>query len=215
MTCAKPWAVRAVYSDPMRKIALFLLLPVIAAAEVVCALGPNVAGYNPASDTQPTPDAMAELRRLSEGLQPVCTPRCPQIAVLRNPTAPNAMLIATNEQAKIVYAPPFFQSLYDKFGDGAVIGVLAHEFGHALDELNPGRFGKGGTPEQRADAWAGCALAKVQLTPTGLGEALSGVTQYPTPGNSDRTLRMATLRVGYTQCGGDAGKFAAALTKVR
>ncbi len=199
----------------MRKFVLLLLLPVIAAAEVVCALGPNVAAYNAASDSQPTPDTMTELRRLDAALQSICSPRCPQIAIFRNPTAPNAMLIATNDQAKIVYAPQFFQSLYDNFGDGAVIAVLAHEFGHGLDELNPGKFGRGGTPELRADAWAGCALAKTDLTPTGLAEALVGVTKYPTPGNSDSTVRIGAFRFGFTQCGGTATKFDAALAKVK
>ena len=203
----------------MRKVALFLLLPLLlatlAAAEVVCALGPNVAAYNASSDTQPTPDAIAELRRLDEALQPVCSPRCPQIVLQRNPTAANVMLIATNESAKIVYAPQFFQGLYDNYGDGAVIGVLAHEFGHALDELNPGKFGKGPTPELRADAWAGCTLARTQLTLPGLAEALSGVAKFPTPGGSDVSLRIVALRVGFTQCGGDAAKFDAARVKMK
>jgi hypothetical protein len=199
----------------MGRLAWFLLLPVIAAAEVVCALGPGAASYNASSDIQPTPDGMAELRRLGSALQSVCAPRCPQIAMLRNPTAANAMLIATNDQAKIVYAPRFFQELYDNFGDGAVIAVMAHEFGHALDELNPGKFGRGGTPELRADAWAGCALAKTDLTATGIAEALIGVTKYPTPGNSDRSLRISAFRLGFLQCGGAPAKFDAALAKLK
>jgi len=199
----------------MRKFALLLLLPVIAAAEVVCALGPDPASYNAASDGKPTADAISELRRLDAALQPVCSPRCPQIAILRNPTAANAMLIATNEDAKIVYAPQFFQSLYDNFGDGAVIAVMAHEFGHALDELNPGKFGRGPTPELRADAWSGCTLAKTELSVTGLAQALSGVTKYPTPGNSERSLRVGAFRVGFTQCGGVAAKFDAAVAKMK
>lgn len=215
MNCVKRWAARAVYSERMRKLALVLLLPVIAAAEVLCTLGPGAAAYNASSDGQPTPDALAELRRLDMALQPVCSPRCPQIVLLRNPTAANAMLIATNDSAKIVYAPQFFQSLYDSYGDGAVIGVLAHEFGHALDELNPGKFGKGPTPELRADAWAGCTLARTQLTLPGLAEGLSGVIKYPTAGNSDPGLRIVALRVGFTQCGGDAAKFDAARGKMK
>ncbi len=195
--------------------AFLLLLPVIATAEVICALGPDVAAYKPSADDRPTGDGMYEARRLNTALQPVCSPRCPQIVILRNPTAANAMLIATNDQAKFVYAPKFFQSLYDNYGDGAVIAVIAHEFGHALDELNPGRFGKGGTPELRADAWAGCTLAKSELTPTGLAEALTGVTKYPPPGNPDRNFRLVAFRVGFTQCGGDPAKFDAARAKVK
>ena len=200
----------------MRKSALLLLLlPAIAAAELLCSLGPNAAAYIASSDGRPTPDAITELRRLDAALQPVCAPRCPQIVLLRNPTAANAMLIATNDMAKVVYAPQFFQNLYDNYGDGAVVAVLAHEFGHALDELIPGKFGRGGTPELRADAWAGCTLAKAELTLPGLAEAFSGFMKYPTPGGSDASLRIVALRVGFTQCGGDAAKFDAARAKMK
>jgi hypothetical protein len=199
----------------MRKLALLLLLPVTAVAEVLCAFGPGTNAYKASSDERPTSDAMVELRQLSAALQPVCAPRCPQIEILRNPTAANVMLIATNDQAKIVYAPQFFQGLYDSYGDGAVMGVMAHEFGHALDELIPGKFGRGGTPELRADAWAGCALARTELTPASLGSALSGVVRYPTPNNSDRNLRITALHLGFTQCGGATGKFEAALAKLK
>jgi hypothetical protein len=200
---------------PMRRLALFLLLPAIAAAEVLCAFGPSVGQYKASSDERPTGDAMTELRQLNAALQPVCSPRCPQIEILRNPTAANVMLIATSDQAKIVYAPQFFQSLYDGYGDGAVIGVLAHEFGHALDELIPGKFGRGGTPELRADAWAGCALARTELTAAGLGSALSGVVRFPTPNNADRNLRITALHLGFTQCGGNGAKFDGALAKMK
>ena len=199
----------------MRKLALLLLVPVMAVAEVLCAFGPNVGSYNASSDESPSGDALIELRQLNAALQPVCSPRCPQIALMRNKTAANAMLLATNDQAKVVYAPQFFQGLYDNYGDGAVIAVLAHEFGHALDELNPGKFGRGGTPELRADAWAGCALARTQLTPAGLGSALSGSVRYPTPGNGDRNLRIVAFRLGFMQCGGVAAKFDGALAKMK
>lgn len=133
---------------------------------------------------------------------------CPQIAVFRNTTAANAMLVVTADQAKFVYAPKFFQTVYDNYGDGALIAIIAHEFGHALDEIYPARFrSSGGNAEVRADAWAGCALAKVDLRVNDLSEALTAVSKYPSPAHPNWTLRLPALRLGYTQCGGDGSKF--------
>jgi hypothetical protein len=184
-----------------------MLLPLGATAEVVCALGTGVSSYNPSADQRPTGDAMAIAHRLNDALLPICSPTCPQIAIFRNSTAANAMLVVTPAQAKFVYAPQFFQGLYDNYGEGAVIAVIAHEFGHALDEIFPGKFGRGGTPELRADAWAGCSLAKVELGAAGLGEALTAMSKYPSPGNPAWSLRLAAFRLGYTQCGGGNPKF--------
>lgn len=184
-----------------------LLLPFGASAEIVCVLGPGAQSYNAHADQRPTSDAMEMARRLNAALTPLCSPMCPQIAVFRNSTAANAMLIVTPDQAKVVYAPLFFQTVYDSYGDGALIAIIAHEFGHALDEIYPARFGSGGTPELRADAWAGCALARVNLSPTGLVEALTALSKYPPPAQLGWNLRLLALRLGYSKCGGDGSKF--------
>ncbi len=155
-----------------RYLLLALLLPFNAKAEIVCALGSGSAAYKIAEDQRPTGDAMEMARRLNTAMLPICSPKCPQIAIFRNSTAANAMLVVTPDQAKFVYAPQFFQSLYDNYGDGAIIAIIAHEFGHALDEINPDKFGRGGTPELRADAWAGCTVAKLDLSSNGLAETL-------------------------------------------
>jgi hypothetical protein len=200
---------------PVSSLLCGLLLPLSATAEIVCALGSGVASYNPSADQRPTADAMAMARRLNAALLPVCSPKCPQIAIFRNATAANAMLVVTPDQAKFVYAPMFFQSLYDSYGDGAIIAVIAHEFGHALDEIFPGKFGHGGTPELRADAWAGCTLARVELSSTSLVEALTAVSKYPSPGNPAWALRLAALRLGYSQCGGAIPKFDSARVRLQ
>jgi len=192
---------------------LCVLLPLAAAAEVVCALGSGASAYNPSSDQRPTSDAMEVARRMNAALSPICSPKCPQIAIFRNPTAANAMLVVNGDDAKFVYAPQFFQTVYDNYGEGAIIAIIAHEFGHALDEINPGKFGRGGTPELRADAWAGCTIGKLNLTSTALGEALTAVSQYPSPAHPAWPLRLAALRLGYTQCGGDGSKFESAAGK--
>jgi hypothetical protein len=184
-----------------------LMLPAGAGAEVICALGPGASAYNASSDQRPTGDAMEMARRMNAAFTPLCSPKCPEIAVFRNPTAANAMLVVTPDQAKFVYAPKFFQTVYDNYGDGAIIAIIAHEFGHALDEIYPARFKNSGTPELRADAWAGCALARIALTSNELTETLTGVSKYPSPAHPNWSLRLPAFRLGYTQCGGDGSKF--------
>jgi hypothetical protein len=190
-----------------------LLLPFNANAEILCALGSGASSYKASEDQRPTSDAMEMAHRLNAALTPICSPKCPQIAVFRNSTAANAMLVVTTDEAKFVYAPQFFQTVYDNYGEGAIIAIIAHEFGHALDEIYPGKFGRGGTPELRADAWAGCTLAKLDLNPNGLSEALTAVSKYPSPAHPGWPLRLVALRLGYTQCGGDASKFDSAAAK--
>jgi hypothetical protein len=63
------------------------------------------------------------------------------------------------------------------------------------------------TQALRADAWAGCALAKIDLSQDDLAEALKAVSTYPAPSHPSWTIRLPVWRVGYTQCGGDASKF--------
>jgi hypothetical protein len=191
-----------------RCLLLALFLPLTAAAEVICALGTEVSVYKATSDQRPTADAMEVVRRLNTAFTSICSPKCPQIAIFRNITAANAMLILNGDDAKLVYAPKFFQSIDDNYGDGAIIAVIAHEFGHALDEIYPAKFkNAGSTPELRADAWSGCALAKVELSPSDLGGALAALAKYPSPAHPNWALRLPALRTGYTGCNGDGAKF--------
>jgi len=189
-----------------RVSALLLLLPVIAAAEVLCALGGDASSYNGSADQRPYPDALELARRVSGFITPLCAPRCPQIPMFRNPGAANVMLIVGPGGAKIAYNPQFFQNIYDNFGDGAIIAVLAHEFGHALDELLPERFSRAGTPELRADAWTGCALARASLNKAGLDAALTALSKYPAPSHPGWPVRLTALKLGFTQCAGNDSK---------
>ena len=188
------------------------LLAANAAAETVCALGPGGSSYNASADQRPTGDVMQLAKRVNAALAPTCAPKCPEIAIFRNATAANAMLVVTTEQAKFVYAPQFFTTVYDNYGDGAILAIIAHEYGHALDEVYPAAWMKSGwTPELRADAWAGCALARSDLSSKGLMEALTAVSKYPSSSHASAqpnwTLRQAAFRLGYMHCGGDGAKF--------
>jgi hypothetical protein len=183
-------------------------LPFAASAEVICALGSSASSYDAKGDQRPTGDAMQLAGRMNAALSPTCTPQCPQIAIFRNPTAPNAMLVVTADQAKFVYAPQFFAAVYDKYGDGAIIAIVAHLYGHALNEVHPASWMKSDwTPELRADAWSGCALAKSDLSANDLADALTAVSKYPPAAQSSWPPRVPALRLGYTHCGGDGSKF--------
>jgi hypothetical protein len=183
-----------------------------ATAEIICALGSGASSYDPNADERPSGDAMQLAARMNAALSPNCLPKCPQIAIYRNTTAPNAMLVVTADQAKFVYAPQFFTSVYDKYGDGAIIAIIAHEYGHALAETVPAPWmNNNWTPELRADAWAGCALAKSDLSLNDLAEALTAVSKYPPVAHAGAQpsliQRLPALRVGYVHCGGDSAKF--------
>ncbi len=139
-------------------LAVALLVPL--KAEIVCALGAGAASYKPAADQRPSGDALQLAGRVNAALKTICGAQCPTMAVLRNATAPNAMLIAdAGQQAKLVYAPQFFAAAYDSFGDSGIVAVIAHVVGHALDAtMGAAWIRKSWTPELRADAWAGCIL---------------------------------------------------------
>jgi hypothetical protein len=193
-----------------------LVLASIASGEILCSLGSGASSYDAKADQRPTSDAMQLAGRMNAALASACSPKCPQIATFRNSTAPNAMLVVTADQAKFVYAPQFFTAVYEKYGDGAIIAIIAHEYGHALDEVYPAGWMKSGwTPELRADAWAGCALARSDLSSSDLTGALTAVSKYPPVGHGAAppswSARAPALRLGYVHCGGEGSKFDSAV----
>src|SRR5208283_2912281 len=139
-----------------------LLLATVAKAQLVCSLGPGGDSYySPNSDMNASPDALRIARNVANVL---CNGTC-GIALIRNPTAGSVLtFVLPNGAAKIVYSPQFLKSVETTIGDGAIFGLFAHEIGHVVDgRLNvawmPDSWGR----ESRADAWAGCALARAAL----------------------------------------------------
>jgi hypothetical protein len=184
------------------------LLSFTASAQVICALGPNASSYKASADQRPTSDALQLAGRVNSAVKAICGSQCPTMALFRNATAPNAMLIAGGAQAKLIYSPEFFASAYGTFGDAGIIAVLAHELGHALDDtLGAAWIKSSWTPELRADAWAGCLLAKLDPGPGGIQQSLSALAKYPSAAHPGWNLRLPVLRAGYTQCGGAGAKF--------
>ena len=187
-------------------LAAALVLPL--QAEIVCALGPGVPSYKPAADQRPTRDALELAGRVNAAVKTICGAQCPTMALFRNATAPNAMLIADAGQAKLVYAPQFFAAAFGNSGDTGIVAIIAHEVGHALDEtMGAAWIKQSWTPELRADAWAGCILARLDPGPGGLQPALSALSKYPSPSHPAWNLRLPALRAGYTQCGGAGSQF--------
>ena len=128
--------------------------------------------------------------------------------MLRNPTAANLMLTVDQEGGKLVYSPPFFASVYGKYGEAGIMALVAHVYAHAIDEVTrPTWIPPSWNPELRADAWAGCVLAKSNLPPNGLTEALAALAMYPPPSQTAWSQRIPGVRLGFTHCGGDAARF--------
>jgi hypothetical protein len=206
-----PRAVRLLAVGRSRLAVAFLLPFSAATAQIVCALGTAAASYTASNDQRPTADAMELAGRMNAAAKTICGTNCPMVVVFRNSTAANAMLIANAGQAKLVYAPQFFDAAYDNFGDGGILGLIAHLLGHALDDtLGAAWIKSDWTPELRADAWAGCALARAGLGADELEGTIHALAKYPSPAHPSWSLRLPVLRVGYAQCGGDPAKFAAA-----
>jgi hypothetical protein len=183
---------------------LMLTLPLSAATpQVICALGSGASSYNAYVDQRPSGDAMQLARRVSAALISKCSPNCPALVIFRNPTAPNAILLADSDKVKMAYSPQFFTSVYERYGDGAIIAIIAHMLGHGMDAVAPVRWTKSILePELRADAWAGCALAGADLSANGLEAAFTALSLYPSASHPAWSQRLSALRIGYTYCGG-------------
>lgn len=207
-------------SSLLAAAAALALLPEAAYAEVLCALGSNASAYNQSADQRPSADTMQVVKRVDSAFLPFCLPHCPEAAMLRNDTAPNLMLTVNQDGGKLVYAPQFFASVYSKFGESALIALIGHVYGHAIDEAaSTAWMPASWTAELHADAWSGCALAKASLAPTALQPALAALAAYPPQASQGKlpswAQRAAAARAGFLHCGGDAAKFDAAAKQVK
>jgi hypothetical protein len=179
------------------------LLPLSGLAQVICTLGPGAAAYKPSADERPSADAMQLASLANTAGKTICGSHCPEIVLFRNNTAPNLMLMADAGRAKVVYAPQLFTTAYDRHGDAGVVALLAHVIGHALDDaIGAAWISKAWTAELRADAWAGCVLARSKLNASDMQDALAALMEYPSPAHPHWNARLPAIRTGYTQCGG-------------
>jgi hypothetical protein len=189
------------YTAPL----LVCWLPFTGTAQVICALGSGASSYKASADQRPSSDAMQLVVRANAAAKTICVSSCPEVVVFRNTTAPNLILIADAGRAKLVYAPQVFTAVHDRYGDAGIVALVAHALGHALDDgLGAAWIDKSWTTELRADAWAGCTLAKSSLKSAELQMSLAALADYPSPSHPKWNLRLQAIRAGYTNCGGAA-----------
>lgn len=189
---------------------------------IVCPIAVAQMLFNPAYDQPPTPYALAQFQRageiechvlyekmrINQNIAPF--PRaCGAFRVVRNQTL-QAWGLTTpypNVQSIIRYNPVPLQNVYNQFGDEAVFAIMAHEVGHHFDiHFNPPTFvDTSWSIELRADAWAGCALARAGMSTDEIEHAVVTLANYPTPDNPPVQAVIQVLRAGYRDCGGDAG----------
>jgi hypothetical protein len=200
---------------PLLSLPISLLLCGVAgdanAQGVVCSLSPVMPNYSPLADQAPTPRAAKDLKRLNALL---CAKGCGRVGLFQNPTIPNAVIVnAGNGNSRIEYSQAFLDKVQEVFGPDARFGVLAHEFGHHVDANTSQAHWMNPTwdAELRADAWAGCALAKAGMKTQGLKDALRAVGGgQPAPSRVESATggdqRWVALQHGYEGCGGDGGE---------
>jgi hypothetical protein len=174
----------------------------------VCALGVRPTTYKTNFDQTPNVRATDITKRIADGFTAVCAPKCPTVAIFSNTTARNALVFASPSSMKIVYSPTFFSAVSAQYGDDGLIGLVAHEYGHIIDSVAIGSWmNVAWTPELRADAWAGCALAKLKFKSLGLERALTAIARHPAEAKSAWASHISPLRTGYSQCGGSTRDF--------
>jgi len=178
-----------------------MLLSSRAQAQVLCALGP-VTPYDPMADMPPSAGAKADLTKITSLL---CSKGCGKVLLFANATTPNTATVTDGAGvSKISYSPSFASSVRSNFGPIAMFGIFAHDLGHHLDATGVKATWMKDTwdSELRADAWAGCAMAKADMTPSRLQAVLLAMSTYPSPHHPAWDARRPVITEGFTKCGG-------------
>jgi hypothetical protein len=178
-----------------------MLLPLRAQAQVLCALGP-VTPYDPMADMPPSAGAKADLTKVTSLL---CSKGCGKVLLFANATTPNTATVTDGAGvSKISYSPSFASSVRSNFGPIAMFGIFAHDLGHHLDATGTKAawMKDSWDSELRADAWAGCGIAKADLSPSRLQAVLLAMSTYPSPHHPAWDARRAVITEGFTRCGG-------------
>ena len=173
-----------------------------AGAQVLCVLAPTVTPYDPRADMPASTNAQADLKKVRVLL---CPKGCGKVLIFANSTTPNTVTVTDGVGfSKIVYSPAFVNSVHTTFGPNAMLGILAHELGHHIESTanHASWMNASWDSEMRADAWAGCALARLELRPSVMQAALRAMETYPPATHAPWTSREPIVQAGYTQCGG-------------
>lgn len=88
----------------------------------------------------------------------LCEPRCGDVVLeASEETAAAEVQRIGNGVSRISYNDRFIAKMLFDYGSSVVYAIVAHEYGHHLDEIP---YGSEWTREVRADSFMGCALAR-------------------------------------------------------
>lgn len=187
-------------------VLFFLMVTPSMAQQILCAVGTGANQYNPNFDQPPSQMAINQAKYIKQQL--LCPQGCGTISLFSNPTTPNAMIMTFgNGLSKLVYRASFMNYMVNQHGPNAAFGIMAHEIGHHIDFLQiPATFMDASwSRELRADAWAGCALARAGVSTNQMSGSLFAMSQFPTQTHPSWHNRIPAVRQGYLQCGGSPG----------
>jgi hypothetical protein len=173
----------------------------------VCSLGTGgTGGYSAGLDAPPEAWAAKLSTKVYNSL---CPGGCGAIGLVQNETAGNAITFSSSSPyvpSKVAYSPSFFSDVKATYGEAAVFGILAHELGHHVDAhvSAPVWFDTSWQKELRADAYAGCALAKAKLSTAQLENVAKVISKYASPTHPAWPDRIDAIEHGFHACGGTA-----------
>jgi hypothetical protein len=99
-----------------------------------------------------------QLADVRSGLDRLCAPHCGEVVLESSLATRSAALEHVSAGlSRVLYNHGFIGGVARRYGTPAVYGMLAHEYGHHLDDVSGASQW---TRELRADAMAGCALAR-------------------------------------------------------
>ena len=131
------------------------------------------------ADMPASAGAQAELKKVKSLL---CPKDCGKVLLFANATTPNSATVTDGDGiSKIAYSPGFVNRLQKTYGPIATFGIFAHDLGHHLEATGnrPAWMKASWDSELRADAWAGCAMAKAELTPSRPAGGAAGAVDVP------------------------------------
>jgi hypothetical protein len=186
-------------------MALFGLLataPDVRAQGLVCSLGVATPSYSLGTDQAAPPGLSKDLKRI---ITLLCPKGCGRVGLVKNASASSMLAMNVgNGNYKIAYNSAFLDRVQRVYGPDAAFGILAHEVGHHVDmNGNPAAWmDLSWNSEARADAWAGCALAKAAMKTEGFKAALRAVVSSSSGADLVLESRSSALQRGYEGCGG-------------
>ena len=142
-------------------------------------------------------------KMLEEIEEDLCPLGCGKVLLFENSTATIAFASYSGlGYTKIIYNPESIECITSNFGEDAMYGILAHEFGHQIN-LNLSNYiwaGSNWMEELDADWTAGCALAIAHKDPVALENTIESLLSKSSPTHPSSDLRLPKIHEGFLDC---------------